>query len=187
MPLARDVSGVPALHTPMSLVTIADARTLIATGLSDEKLQEVIDRAEQAVIERFGEHYVDADTTVSDTLEGGSENLYLRRRITSVESIQEATLLGSTPATLEATTYFVWGMQGRIQRLYAKWGKAITVQYVPYNDNAKRKDVIIGLIRLELERTAMKSESIAGEYSFSAPDWEVDRARLLRRLGFLGL
>lgn len=165
----------------MSLVSIAEARALVATGLTDDKLQAVIDREEQDVVEHFGAHYVDATTTVSETLPGSGKNLYLRRKVLSVDSITEDEEL------LVAEDYRLWGNEGRIERLPrgSTWGDVIDVVYVPQDDTAQRKMILVELVRLALNRTALKSESVAGEYSYTAPDdYEAERTKLLRRLGF---
>ncbi len=113
------------------------------------------------------------------TLEGeGKRKLYLRRKLTAVTSVTE------DDVALAATDYKVWGAQGTVERLPRgiRWGEEIAIVYTPANDNDTRKAVIIDLVRLALERTALKSESIAGEYSYSAPEWEAERTAVLNRL-----
>ncbi len=163
----------------MSLLTLAEARALVKTSLTDPELQAVIGREEDEIIRLYGAHYVDGTTTVSETLEGGGASLFLRRPILSVSSVTED---GATRASAD---YRLWGGQGRIERLPkgAVWGEVITVAYVPQDDNSRRKAALIDLVRLAVERTALKSESIAGEYSYTAPDWDAERAKLLRRAG----
>ena len=171
----------------MSLLTVDVARALLHTALDDVQLQTVIDREEQEIVERYGAHYVDVSTTIVETLPGGERNLYLRRGITSVSAVSELADIGPAAATaLVAGDYFVWGKEGMLTRLPegTRWGDQVTVTYVPADDRSKRKEIIAELVRLALERTAMKAESVAGEYSYSAPDWEVARAQLLRRAGF---
>ena len=167
----------------MSLVTIADVRALVQTSLSNENLQSIIDREEFEIVERFGAHYAvtgETPASVTETLEGDAKrNLYLRRRIASVSAIID------DGATLTTSSYRLWGKQGRIERLPlgAAWGDVVQVTYVPYDDNLTRKAVIIELVRIALNRTAMKSESVSGEYSYTAADnWETERNKILRRL-----
>lgn len=179
----------------MSLVSIADVRMLVRTSLTDTQLQALIDREEKYVVRYFGAPYVDDDTPVTETLNGArAANLYLRRRAKSIVSVDEVLYLGGTTYRLDPSLYFHWELEGRIQRLPslaqenalgipgALWGAVVTVVYVPFDDNEERTDVIIELVRLAIERTAMKSENIAGEYSYSAPEWETERVKILRRL-----
>ncbi len=181
----------------MSLVTPAEVKELIRTSASDTVLQHVIDREEREVIRLFGAHYVDGSTTVAETLAGGTRNLYLRRRVASISSIVEYQTLDATSgSTLETGDYLLWADQGRIERMPATavaswfaggatWGAKVLVTYVPYDDSDDRQAVIIELVRLALERTAMRRESVAGEYSYEAPDWGEARAEILRRLEFV--
>jgi hypothetical protein len=165
----------------MSLLTLTEARALVKTSLSDPELQAVINREEDEIARLYGAPYVNATTTVSETLPGGGASLFVRRPLMSVKSVTE------DAATLAATDYRLWPGQGRLERLPkgAIWGEVITLVYVPQDDNMRRKAVLIDLIRLAVERTALKSESIAGEYSYTAPEWDAERAKALRRLGFI--
>ena len=173
----------------MSLLTVAEARALLKTGLNDADLQRIIDREEAWVVRNFGAHYVDANTTVVETLtlDTAGESLFLRRVAGSLSSIVE------DGVTLVAADYRLWAGQGRIERLPAgtKWlpRVVITATYKPYDDREQRKEAIIDLARLTLERTAMKSESIAGEYSYTAWEggWDAERVKVMRRLGFVNI
>jgi hypothetical protein len=182
-----------------SLLSTAEAKALIKTSLSDVDLQVVITRAEAEVIGLYGAHFVTA-TSVSETLQGGDRSLYLRRRLTSVTSVTEyLTEDDTTGAVLTSGDYRVWQAQGRLQRLpgtaasamlglgAGRWGAVVTVSYVPADDTDVRKAAIVDLVRLALERTAMRSESVAGEYSYTAPDWTAARNEILNRLGFVNV
>jgi hypothetical protein len=162
----------------MTLVTAGEVKLVVRTGLSDAELYEVIERVEAEIIARFGAHYA-SGKTVSETLEGsGYSDLFLCRQIASVSSVIE------DGATLAATGYRLWAGQGRLQRLPrgATWGEVVTVAYTPADDNALRRGVIVDLVRLALERTAMRSENLGGEFQYQAPEWEAEAARILRRL-----
>ena len=174
-----------------SLVTPALVKILVKTGLTDAELQTIIDLEEAEVIRLFGAHYTGASQEITETLHGGGKSLWLRRRIVSVTSISEDGL------ALTSGEYRVWPDEGRIQRLSGvtawlsgddddtiqnKWGQVIVIVYKPADDSTQRKPVIIELVRLALERTSMQSESVGGEYSYTAPIWEERRAQMLKRL-----
>lgn len=166
----------------MSLVTVAEVRAMVTTGMQDTPLQAIIDREEAIMIQRCGANYVDASTRITETLRGGAPQLYLSQKITSIYRVTEdGTVLSQTNGDFR-----VWEMEGCLERLPAGaiWGTVVAVIYVPYNDNERRKAVLIELVRLALDRMAMKGESVAGEYSYTAPDWEYERARLFRQLNF---
>ena len=166
----------------MSLVTVANARALINTSLSDANLQAVIDRVEAQVTGRIGEPWSDGSTpsSLAKTMRGEGMNLFMPTEIYSVTSIVEDTV------TLTSDEYRVWG-GGVIERLPmgSSWGDRVVVTYAPANDREKRSQVVIDLIRLVIERTAMASESVGGEYSYTAPDnWNREFNRAMRRLTF---
>lgn len=170
----------------MSLLTVATLRAQVNTGVDDTKLQTIIDREELEIVSRYGAHYVDGSTTISETVDGGSCSIYLKRRIGTVSSITEAQSLGGATTTLTSTQYVAYAGQGRIVRLSegTRWGRTVVVTYVPADDRPLRTQVLIELVRQALEQTAMAAESVAGEYSFTAPDWERQRRRLMKRLEF---
>ena len=165
----------------MSLVTTAQVRALINTSLSDGNLQTIIDRVEAQITEKIGAHQVDGNTTeISRTVRGEGSLLFMSTEIYSIVRIVEDDVL------LDADDYEAWP-GGVIERLPigSYWGDRCEVVYKPTDDRLKRAQVIIDLVRLTSERTALKSESIAGEYSYSAPDnWDVEFRKAMKRLMF---
>jgi hypothetical protein len=164
-----------------SLVSPANVKALINTAVSDDNLQEVIDRIEAQIVQKIGLPQDNNYTVeITKTLRGGEgDSLFLPTDIYSVTSIVE------DDVTLEADEYRMWGA-GVIERLSStNWGSVCVVNYKPADDRPKRKQVIIDLVRLTIERTAMKSESIGGEYSYTATDdWDVEFRKAMKRLMF---
>lgn len=163
----------------MSLTTILEVRALVSTGLSDADLQTVIDRIEAEITAKIGAPQTDAlATELVRTLRGAGENLFLPTEIHSVTSIVEDT------ASLTATEYQVWS-GGVIERLPlgAHWGDRVVVTYKPADDRSLRKSVVIDLVRLALNQTGLKSESIGGEYSYTAGEnWDAEFRKAMKRL-----
>lgn len=168
----------------MSLVTPTDVKALINTSMSDENLQTVIDRVEAQITARIGAPQTDAYATeVVKTMRGEGEYLFMPTEIYSVVSIVEDT------NTLTSDQYQTWA-GGVIERLPvdSHWGDRCVVTYKPTDDRLVRAQVIIDLVRIVIERTAMKSESIAGEYSYTAPDnWDAEFRKAMKRLVFKAL
>jgi hypothetical protein len=171
----------------VSFVSVEYVRSLVTTGKSDTVLQDIIDTEEEALVVRLGAP-PDGETIVTEVqvLDPCGPSIFLNRPIASIESITEAAAPGETATTLEATDYYVIPKQGRLIRLAdgTDWGRVVTVEYVPGDSPGKWRQVIVELVRLALEQTAMQSESVAGEYSYTAPEWEAKRAQLYRRLQF---
>lgn len=167
-----------------SLVSPLDVRALVKTSLEDGDLQNVIDRIEAQVAERIGEPQTDGmATTITKTFRGEGFYLFLPTEIHEVVSIVEDS------ATLTGDEYQTWA-GGVIERLPSEsyWGDRIVVTYKPKDDRKVRSQVIIDLARIVIERTAMKGESIGGEYSYTAPeDWDVQFNQAMKRLSFKAL
>ena len=179
----------------MSLVSLDEVRALINTHLTDTQLQAVVDRVEDEVTAEIGDPYEDDSTTITETLKGDKKNIYLKRPVKSVSSVTEYTQLSDETGNslTENDEYYVWPDQGRLQRIHGiwgkeKWGPMVEVAYVPQDQREQRKQVIIDLVRLELNHSAMYQESVGGEYSFTAPsNWEKERRRIMRRISFINV
>ena len=169
-----------------SLVTPADVKALINTSMTDPNLQKVIDRVEAQITARIGAPQTDAyETEIVKTMRGDEDGLYLfmPTEIYSVTSIVEDTI------ALTSDQYQTWA-GGVIERLPegSHWGDRCVVTYKPTDDRLVRAEVIIDLVRIVLERTAMKSESITSEYSYTAPDnWDAEFRKAMKKLMFKAL
>lgn len=179
----------------MSTLSIAELKDLVNTGLGDLRLQAIIDREELEIDRRLGPVSDGVAPSIVETKPGGCANIFLRRPIVSVSQVREQQILGGSFVTLLASQYQVWKDEGRLERLPAasaapSWGAGdifgplVEVTYIAADDRSRRKMAIVEFVRLALERTAMQSENVAGEYSYSAPEWDVLRARLYKSLGF---
>lgn len=164
----------------MALLSIDEVRALVPTDLTNAQLQAVIEREEAIFVARYGAHYVDDDTEVEETIAAYGYDLFVSRPVTSITSV----VSGST--TITAAAYTLYAGTGWLKLNSGMWPASVVVTYVPANDNSLRKSVLIELIRLALSRTALKGESVAGEYSYSAPDWDAARAAIYRSYYFGG-
>lgn len=61
------------------------------------------------------------------------------------------------------------------------WGSVIEVVYIPVNQTPEWQAAVIDIVRLVSERTAMTRASGDG-FSFSAPDWDAEIAKRVRKL-----
>jgi hypothetical protein len=167
----------------MSLVTVAEVQAATGSPLSTTDLQVIIDRTEDELTDLAGPYDASAMT---ENLKGGRESLMLKRPVTAVTSVTEYTLSDMVTGTvLAASKYYLFPDHGLLKRAGQVWGPLVKVIYTPQDQTALRKQVIIDLIRLDLARTGLKSESVAGEYSYTALDnFDSDRGRVARRLVF---
>jgi hypothetical protein len=162
----------------VSLVTAKEAQAFIRSDLAEPELQTVLDREEARLVAKLGPHG-DGVTEQTVSLLGTGGDLYLPRAAVSVTSIA-----GTLWAALDSSIVLDAGA-GRISG--ARWYDRVTVVYVPADDREARKQAIIDLARLSIQRTAFLSESNAGEHSYSAPKWEEARASIYRSLMYASL
>ena len=167
---------------PGSICTVADVRRVVVTTLGDADMQALIDDEDAQMQARLGVH-ADGIVSVTETVTaGGSGSVAVGRPIASVTSISERPR-GGIAGVVAPTLYGIDDAAGGlIERLYGRWDRRVTVTYSPADDTAARRRVLIELVRGRIERTAMASESVAGEYSYAAPDWEAERQRLYATL-----
>lgn len=171
-----------------NLLKASECRRLVQTSLNDHALEEVIGRVEAEITAVLGAPY-DGTTTLTETVqaETGAKSIFVKRPIASVSSLTEYSGIGDTTGTAltQNTDYYVWAGQGRIERIGYTWAPLVTVVYISTDQREKRKQATIDLVRLILSQSAYQSESIAGEYTYRAPDnWEAEKRRVLKRLQF---
>jgi hypothetical protein len=154
----------------MPLISVADVRQLVTTALDDIELAAIIARDEADLVAKLGEPG-DGTTEITEIVEACGAGLFLTRPIVSVTTIN-----GAAPGS----GLTILPRQGRI--VGGQWAGVVTVVYVPADDRERRRQGLIDLVRLTLERTAMQSENVASEYQYAAPDWQAARAAILRRL-----
>jgi hypothetical protein len=144
----------------MSLVTVAEVRALVSTDLSDDDLQDVIDREEAELAHRIGP--LTGARTETFTPDHSAHRLYLRRptNAVTVTSDGEAVTLGDDDGEYRLVKH------GSALHLNNNtWGGTVTAAYTP-NDELRVRRVLIELIRLTTTETGYVSERI-GQYSYS--------------------
>ncbi len=172
----------------MPLLTVDEIRARgVSTDLTDDALEDVLADEEAEMIRRCGAHG-DGVTAITETATAYGGQLFLNRPIVSVSSVAEYTDLGGTATALAATSYIAWLNEGYITRLPtgATWGVRMVVVYVPANDSALRRQVLIELVRIAVNQSAFRSESFEGfedKYSYvAAQDWQHAREQQYARL-----
>jgi hypothetical protein len=166
----------------MSLVALNECRALVKSSLSDSDLLDIIDRTEQEIEDRIGA-FQDATLLIQVTETGllkATRMILTRQPFIAVVSI---TING---AAVDPDDYVTRGFAGMVSGIPASYNASgpaeYTIVYRPIDQRSKLKRTIIDLVRLAIEQTAMESESVAGEYSYQAPNWEKEHQRILRRV-----
>jgi hypothetical protein len=184
------------------LITAAQAQARgVGLALDTTTLQAIIDDEEATMIARYGAHG-DGTTSVTEIArrEGGS--VFLRRAAVSVTSVTQAEYPGGTGTALATTDRYTWLAEGRIELYPASTpfaaqydtGKLVTVIYVPVDDRAKRRSVLLELVRIATEQpVASGGEKTSGlgfsgeDGSSSGIDLDIARVRAYRKLEFFSV
>lgn len=173
-----------------NLVSAATFKALTPVAVADADLDAVIGRAEAELTAELGAPYTDG-LELTEIRNGGGSSVFVRRQIGALVSVTEAdTWIDADATEYELTAgagFVLWAGQGRLERIGDRdtWRDKVTIVYTPADDTAAWQRAIIDLARLDLARSAFRSESVAGEYSYQAPpSWERERAAIKRRITF---
>lgn len=166
------------------LLTLGELEALVSTGLGAADMQTILDREEAMLVRACGAH-PDGATALTETHRPEGAHVYLRHGIVSVSSVEERSAGSSTWSTLDDDAYEMDEGAGMIERISGAWSSRVRVTYVPADRTSDRKAALIDLCRLAIERTAMLSENIAGEHSYTAPDWQAARVVIYQSVGFM--
>lgn len=179
-----------------ALLTAAEAQARgVGVDLDADTLQAIIDAEDAQMIARFGAHG-DGVSSVTELASNQRGRVFLRRPALSISSIGVASYPGGTTTALDAANYHAWLDRGQID-LYpailpacSPTYPSATVVYIPSDDRAIRKQILLDIVRIGLEQT---SSSVGGSisglgYSITSnaksADWDTARAQQYRRLGY---
>jgi len=190
--LAADTTLYAIWSSATSLITPTGLRAHVATSLTDQALQEIIDAEEAAIVERWGDAAAAQVEEFEEEFPGAL--IFPKRKVASITSIVEkwanTFVGGTTSTTLDATDYELVPGNKEIRRLdtgthpLSAWGQRVTLTYVPVAETSKRVLGLINLCKLDLAFNGFDSESVGGgEYRMDAGDYDAKREKILAGLG----
>jgi len=142
----------------MSLLTFAEARALISTGLGDADFQGVIDREEAWLARRIGALSGSRTQTFHVRAADADDPLWLRRPTSAVTVTDDGVALAGTDVRLLRDGAVV-------EKTTGAWTGPVTVAYTP-NDADEVRRVIVELSRIGVSASAYEAETI-GDYSYA--------------------
>lgn len=184
-----------------ALITAVQAQARgVGLALDTTTLQAIIDDEEAIMIARYGGHG-DGTTSVTEVGRREGGNVFLRRTPLSITSVTQADYPGGTGSALATTERYSWlNGEARIELYPASTpyaaqydaGKLITVIYVPADDRAKRRSILLELVRIATEQPTASGGGKTSGLGFSGEDGsgssslelDVSRARVCRKLEF---
>ena len=172
----------------MSLITPTDVTAVLSTDLDAAALQSIIDREEAEMVRCFGAT-ADGVTTFTETFMLTGADIFTARPISSLSSISVVAYVGASPTTLATSQYYRVPPLNQIRISPFLTDSFVTVTYVPANDQALRKQVLLDLVRLAMEQFSTSTGKVSGlGFSIergggaSASDRNVQREQLYSRL-----
>ena len=165
----------------MAILTLAQVREHIETDLGDDPLTRLIDDADQEIIDRLG-----VLASQSETLDGGDALLHLRRKALSITSAVERIL--ETDYTLASNDFELLPDGFRVQRKqgtnypYTIWRGLTTIVYVPADETASRKRLLVDLVKLAVAFQGVAGSGIGDARIQHVSDYQGERNRLFDSL-----
>lgn len=152
----------------MSLVSVAEVRALVQTDLSDDDLQDVIDREEAWLAGRIGAltgartetYWPDYDAVVM-----------LRRRASTVAVEDNGVAVSDVRFTIDGSY---------LRRTLGYWTTPVEATYTP-NDESEVKAAVIDLVAIRVTDGPYDSEQI-GEYGYTRGSARKTRLSVARSL-----
>ena len=183
----------------MAILTVAELRTHVETGLSDAALQRILD-AETAEIAR----HAPGVGTHTNTYRGGAASIMLHAPAATIVSVVETNGLDST--TLSTDDYYILNGGRTLQRrgdgshapisallgsrVGPVWGEFVIVSYTTAAAgaaSAQQALVLVNLCKLAIRYPGLQNEAVSGDYSETALNYQRERAALLASLRVGGL
>ena len=171
-----------------TLLTVTELREHIETDLINDALERYNDDVDSDIILRYGPVATETeifDINPDDYPSGRDKFLSLKRKATSITSITEQ-VLNDTPDTLDASDFQLLE-ERRLERLDTGiaprnlWGQRVTVVSVPVDTTAKRKGVIIAIVKMDVIYNGF-SEERSGDHWSSTAAYNADREAAFKRL-----
>lgn len=166
-----------------TLLTADEVRDHIETDLVDDALTRVIEAADAEIINKLG-----AVASQVENLPGGGVELFLARRASAVSEVIERFDLGFGPqeTTLEDDDFSLRPDGMRVERLFTGtnpapyWRGEIKVTSTPDDDSARRKLLLVNLVKLELGYTGHLAVTAGDVRVASLQNYEDAKAVLFR-------
>ena len=171
----------------MSLLSVKELEEHVETDLDNAAIQRLIDDAEDEIDERYGALTKQTDVKDHVCL---STTLFMSRKVAAFTSVTEEMRSGGDiqETVLDSTDYRLRANNRQIDRLSSgtnprsTWGDMVTFVYEPKDESKRRKRVTIDLVRLAVQYNAAKGER-TGDFTLTSVDYELERGKLLARLG----
>ena len=173
------------------LLTVAEVKEHVTTGLSDAALERLIDAQDSYIRQIVGQHDPATTMVYEMDLDPGYQSIWLPRPAVSIATLEKRRRLDSAWTVQDAETYYLSDEGRSIQttRNVWTWGwgwghrfeMRVRVTYTPVPENAERTQALIDLVRLEMQDTGLEMER-DDTYRYEAKDKTKARREIIAPL-----
>lgn len=142
------------------LITTAGVETLVQSGLPTTDLEVFIDGADEEIVRFAGPHDGSRKTVLNAVY---SLNVYLPQPAESVTEVKEWGDAATEAGAVVVTSYAIYAGGRYLRRTIGYWRTNVAVTFTPKNDNARRAQALVDLVKWELARSGHTREE-TGEY-----------------------
>ena len=164
------------------LLTVAEVKEHVGTGLPDAALGRLIDAQDAYIRRMVGEHDPATTMVYEDQGQGGRQRVWLPRPASSVAKVEDRYLTDSAWILRAASTYYL-SEQGRsVEISWGEWlRERVRITFTPVPQNDERIQALVALVRLETQDTGLQSER-DDTYSYQAKSKEQARQEIISPL-----
>ena len=152
------------------LLTVAEVREHVTTGLSDAALERVIDGQDAYIRRMVGEHDPATTMVYEDDIDFSySWHVWLPRPASAIVTVEDRYRYYSEWVVRDESEYYLsdGGRSVRISR--DPFRQRVRVTFTPVPENIERAQALIDLVRLETQDTGLNSER-DDTFSYTAKD-----------------
>jgi len=171
----------------MPLVSADEIHAHVETDRTPEAIALLVADAEAAIMAAYGPHPPEPIVLERPGIDGVA-TLFLDRPAASVTSVSEYDGDSLVATELEPGDYRLRYGGRAVQRLgsgenpRAGWAGRVVLTFVPVDDTARRKRVVIDLVRLALRYEAAKAQTAGDRSETALDDYTRERENLLGEL-----
>ena len=162
-----------------TLLTLAEVREHVETGLSDDALDRLISAADAEIISYAGAH--DDGEEIVGRINTNGVRGFMPRVAASVSQVEDRT--GDSTWVVRSTDTYELTHGGRIiESLKSRFHHEIRATFLPVSTEGQRRLALIQLVKLDTQFNALSSENDA-TYATASVNYASERSRILSRLG----
>lgn len=162
----------------MPLLTTAQLRGRIETAITDDGLQAIIDACESEIVRRYGPHDTGLHNFHANPW-GYNDIIVLPRAASEITSIHDRKIDGDT--LIDADDYYMETPFIIARRSMTFWPLHAVVAYVPEDESAIRREVLVQLCLLSIHFSGFEYLKTP-ELTIQGSDYQVEREKVLRQL-----